>query len=339
MRGVSRLLPFLRRRRRALIRDDATLFRRARLQLTAWYALTLMVIVLSFSAVLYGVLAARLSGHHREAAELASERAVERDSANFALDELRVYLVLGNVSLLVLGVAGAYLLAGRTLRPIAETMSRQKRFAADASHELRTPLTVMRGNIDVALLRKRPAAEYRAVLEEANADLTSLTVLVEQLLQLARGTATLQGVADVDAVLNESVAGVRDLAEHRGSTVQSAVPAGLIVHVDAASLHHIVDNLVINALRHTPPGTTVRVEGERHDKTIAITVRDNGPGIPPEERDRIFEPFYRLQPAATDGAGLGLALVRELVTANGGGVWIEDATGGGASFRVELPAG
>ena len=338
MRGVSRLLPFLRRRRRALIRDDATLFRRARLQLTAWYALTLMVIVLSFSAVLYGVLAARLSGHHREAAELASERAVERDSANFALDELRVYLVLGNASLLVLGVAGAYLLAGRTLRPIAETMSRQKRFAADASHELRTPLTVMRGNIDVALLRKRPAAEYRAVLEEVGEEVDGMTMLIQQLLLLARGSAPPKfEPVDVQALLDEALRASATLGTERGSTVQREDGPPLVTKTDRLALKQIVANLVGNALQHTPSGTAVRLCAAAEDGGIALRVIDNGPGIPAEERVNVFHPFYRLGTTGADGHGLGLALTYELVATVGGTIAIDETPCGGTTVRVWIP--
>jgi signal transduction histidine kinase len=338
MRRLSVLLRTAGRRRGALIRDDASLFRRARLQLTVWYALTLMVIVLGFSAVLYGVLSARLAGHHREAAELASARAVERDATNFALDELRVYLLIGNVTFLVLGLAGAYLLAGRTLRPIAETMSRQQRFAADASHELRTPLTVMRGNIDVALLRKRPAGEYRTVLREVGAEVDGMTVLIQQLLQLARGNAPPKFESvDVQTLIDEALRASMTLAAERGSTVQYQESEALVTSTDRLALKQIVANLVGNALQHTPSGTAVRLCTDAEDGGIAIRVIDNGPGIPATERANVFHPFYRLGTTGADGHGLGLALTYELVATVGGTIAIDETPGGGATLRVWIP--
>ncbi len=337
---MKRLYETLWPRRPAPPHADPALFRRARLHLTAWYALTLMIIVLAFSAVIYGILAARLPGHRHEANEPASERAAERATAAFALGELRIYLLLGNLGLLIVGTAGAYLLAGRTLRPIAGAMARQRRFTADASHELRTPLTVMRGSIDVALRRERPAADYRAVLQEVGEEVDGMTVLVEHLLQLARGVSPPDPrPIDVQSLLAEVERSLMPIAAGRGSTLLIDDGPSMTVCTDRTALRYALVNLVSNALQHTPAGAVVRVCAAEADQGVAIRVIDDGPGIPADERDKVFLPFYRLKAANAEGHGLGLALTRELVAIAGGTIAIEETPGGGATVRVWVPRG
>lgn len=318
-------------------RTDQIVFGRARLQLTAWYALTLGIIMLLFSGLLYGILSQRLSGYHHER-ELPAERQVERETTIFALRELGVYLLLGNAALLVLGVGGAYLLAGRTLQPIARSVARQHRFTSNASHELRTPLTAIRGDIDVALQRPRSPAEYRAVLREIGEEVDVMTGLIEQFLWLARGgPLSRPETTDVRAILEEVVRQTAPLAAERGSTVNVEPGAPLIAQVDRSGLRLVIVNLVSNALQHTPTGTTVRISAEPQGKRIAVQISDNGPGIPTRERANVFRPFYRLPATESDGYGLGLALTQELVSVAGGTIYIGETLGGGSTVSVWLP--
>jgi signal transduction histidine kinase len=310
-------------------------------QLTAWYVLTLGAIVVAFSLALYAALAAQLSEHQPDKADLAPDRQVERETSDFALSRLRFLLLTGNIVLLAGAAGGAYFLAGRTLRPIAIALERQRRFTGDASHELRTPLTVMRGAVDVALRRNRTPAAYREVLEELSEEVDAMTELVGRLLRLARGGSRLSAATvccDVQGILEDIVRGTADLAHSRGDTVLLAPAAALIAAVDAPEIRQVFLNLVTNALQHTPTGAVVRLAGERRDDSIEVTVSDNGPGIPVEERAGVFEPFHRLQTTGVDGAGLGLTLCRELIEAGGGSITLEETAGGGATFRVRLPA-
>lgn len=123
-------------------------------------------------------------------------------------------------------------------------------------------------------------------------------------------------------------------------SVELSAPEPAVVAGDADRLRQVVDNLLVNAVRHTPPGTPIEVE-LRHDGDFAVIgVRDHGPGIPPEERSRIFEPFYRSDPSrsrATGGEGLGLAIVETIVRAHGGRVGVEGSEGEGARFWVRIP--
>ncbi len=319
--------------------EDAAVFRQARLRLTAWYALTLALIVLGFSVALYLALAAELPSHNGEGSDLQPAQQAERDTSDFTLRRLRLLLFAGNVVLLAGGVASAYVLSGKTLRPIAAALSRQRRFAGDASHELRTPLTVMRGTIDVTLKRERTPAVYRDTLREVGDEVDVMTTLVDQLLSLARGqrTQALPTECDLRAILEQVVREASTLATERSSSAILIPGPALPLIADGLALRQVFANLVRNALQHTPDGTHVTIAAGPRAGGIEVLVRDDGPGIPRAERERIFAPFYRVQTTGADGTGLGLALARELVAAHGGTIAAEESPDGGATFRVQLP--
>ena len=316
---------------------DKRIFGRARLQLTCWYALTLSAVMVLFSGLVYAAFAARLGGYDHEQ-ESAAERRVERETASFALGELRIYLVLGNAALLALAAGGAYWLAGRTLTPIAEAMARQDRFTADASHELRTPLTAIRTAVDVALLRARSPAAYQAVLQAVKAETEGMTELIEQLLWLGRGARTWDvELTDIRAVLADVAAQTATLAHERGSRLSVEPGPATSIMADPVGLRLVLLNLVRNALQHTPSGTSVIICTERAENGTVLRVCDDGPGIPERERANVFQPFYRLRTTGSDGYGLGLALTQEFVSAAGGTIHIGEAPRGGATVSVWLP--
>jgi signal transduction histidine kinase len=145
---------------------------------------------------------------------------------------------------------------------------------------------------------------------------------------------------DVALVLRDAVSDLRPLAEARGGTLAVEVPDALRASVDVDGLLRVVANLVENALKYGPAGQRVTVGAESGPEGLRIRVDDEGPGIPEDERERIFERFARLdrdRNTSVGGTGLGLAVVRETVALSGGRVHVEDAPGGGARFVVLLP--
>ena len=233
----------------------------------------------------------------------------------------------------------------------AASESRLRRFLADASHELRTPLTSIRGYAEIFDMgaRDRPedlATAMRHIREEAD----RMKVLVDDLLLLARldrerpleMTAT-----DLVPIVERAVAASR--ASVPGHPVTLDVPDDAVVAGDPHRLRQVVDNLLANALRHSPSDAPVEVSLSDGTGEVVLEVGDHGPGVPDDDRERIFEPFYRADTSrarATGGAGLGLAIVAAIARAHGGTVGVEDnaARGGGADggigarFRVRLPA-
>jgi signal transduction histidine kinase len=205
---------------------------------------------------------------------------------------------------------------------LAAASLRERAFVADAAHELRSPLASMRTQLEVAAVHPTTTtAEQLAV--ETLADVERLAQLVDDLLLLARidaGTPLWDGLVDV------------------GELVDSAGPQPLRVRGDADALARAVDNLRANARRHA--ATTSRASASAHDGVVDIVVEDDGPGIPPADRERVFERFVRLDDArARDagGSGLGLAIVRATARAHRGDVHVTDSPLGGAAFVLTLP--
>jgi two-component system, OmpR family, sensor kinase len=222
---------------------------------------------------------------------------------------------------------------------LAVLVETQQRFIASASHELRSPLTTMLGELSFALRRERDAAAYRASIEEALASARRLKAVSEDLLALARIGATdleIEAVclSDVTRAVAEST---RVEAEERGVAVEVTCD-GAVVEGHAGDLERLLRNLVENALRHSPRGSRVRIEARAAADGAHLLVSDEGPGVPPDVRERIFEPFFRLPADRTNhaGAGLGLAIGRSIARAHGGDVWVDDSARG-ARFVVRLP--
>ncbi len=216
----------------------------------------------------------------------------------------------------------------------------QRRFVADASHELRTPLTTIRGNL--GLLARIPpigADDRRAVLADMIEEAERMSRLINNLLTLARadaGRPTRAVPVPVAPLVADICRQVRSLAPHRAI---ACAAAGEVALADPDALRQILLILLDNAIRHTPAGTAIGVTTAARGATVALTVRDDGPGVPPEVRPLLFERFYRADSARTgDGAGLGLPIARALVEAQGGTIAVESAPGQGSAFTVTLPA-
>jgi two-component system OmpR family sensor kinase len=224
------------------------------------------------------------------------------------------------------------------------TERRLRQFLADASHELRTPLTSIRG---YAELFRRGADRRPEDLAHAMAAIESegerMSRLVEDLLLLARLDST-QSLArepvDLGHVVEEAVAAARvvDDRHHFGFELGDRP---LVVAGDGDRLRQVVDNLLANVRRHTPPGSSAYVSVRRSGSRIVVAVEDDGPGIPPAERERVFDRFFRPDDGrqrVTGGAGLGLSIVRSIVAAHGGSIAIREARPHGALFEIDLPA-
>lgn len=222
-----------------------------------------------------------------------------------------------------------------------------RRFVSDASHELRTPLASVRGYAELyrmgALTKKKDLADAMARIES---EATRMTDLVENLLALARIDEQSEiSKTEVDLVplvkeagkdISVNHAGVKVLAIDFGNQPIAAFPA----KVDASSMRQVIINLLANAARFTPKGKPITVAfAQQSDKSV-IEVRDHGPGIPENLRDKVFERFYRADNSRnreTGGSGLGLAIVKAIIERHGGTIKVLETPGGGATFRIELP--
>jgi len=226
----------------------------------------------------------------------------------------------------------------------AASEERLRRFLADASHELRTPLTSILGYAELFDLGVRDRPEDLAVsLRTIKAEAARMGTLVDDLLLLAQldeERPLRHEPVDLAEVVRRSAAAVRVSSPDRTVTVSADRP--VVVPGDEDRLRQVVDNLVVNAVIHTPAGTAVGIAVREEGDAAVLRVHDDGPGIDPAEVGRIFQPFYRPDPSrarTSGGAGLGLAIVAAIVGSHGGTVGVESGSGEGTTFEVRLPAG
>jgi heavy metal sensor kinase len=219
-----------------------------------------------------------------------------------------------------------------------------RRFSADASHELQTPLTILKGELEVALRSARTQEEYRATLESALEEVDRIAHLVEGLLILARAEAGVLKMdrqeVDLAQVLEEVYLRLKPLADSHGIELQLGSTEPLRIQGDRERLQRMTSNLVDNAIKYTGAEGRVTLELARENKWASILVSDTGIGIPIEEREHIFQAFYRTSQArslAYRGTGLGLSIARSIAAAHGGTIQMESTPGQGSSFRVSIP--
>lgn len=234
----------------------------------------------------------------------------------------------------------------RTLNNATQTIEvlvrSQRMFVADASHQLRTPLTALRLALDNVADGADDPAAVREDTERATAEVVRMTRLVNGLLALARADAETPGTERVPAepLIAERLDVWRPVAEEHSVTLRhTAAAPGITAVTTPGHLEQVLDNVLANALDHSPAGGTVTVSLRRAGNTVAITVTDDGPGLSPADRERAFDRFWR-GPGNRDrtGSGLGLAIVKQLVMDDAGTVRLDEAPAGGLAVHIELRA-
>ena len=217
-----------------------------------------------------------------------------------------------------------------------------RRFSADAAHELRTPLTILKGEMEVALRSAQAPAEIRQTLMSCLEEVDRLNALVEDLLLMARmeGNALSVGARPVNLaeVLEDAAPALSELAARAGNICTVAAAQPLWIEGYDSLLFRLVFNLAENAIKYTPAGGKIEITLQQQDGLAVLEVKDNGPGIPPDAQEHIFDRFYRGDPAREGtGTGLGLALVRSIVQLHQGQIRVSSVAGEGSCFRVTLP--
>jgi heavy metal sensor kinase len=230
-----------------------------------------------------------------------------------------------------------------TLARLESSFQQLRRFTADASHELRTPLSVIRGIGEMHLRQTRTPAEYKDAMGSMLEEVDRLTRVVESLLQLSRGdggTVKLSREAvDLGQLARDVVASLNILAEERQQRVHVDAADSVLIFADRLVLRDAITNVIDNAIKYSPRQSTIDVRVHRDGDHAELSVVDEGPGIPPEHRERIFDRFYRIDEGRSrelGGTGLGLAIARWAVETHGGHISV-DSTGRGSVFRVVVP--
>ncbi|MGH2973568.1 MAG: sensor histidine kinase [Gemmatimonadales bacterium] len=322
---------------------------------------------------------ARESGKPGASAGESGEGSSISPIADAQSDVEKTFLVIGGMSLVAALLAG-YLLAARTasplrrfaataaevdagdltprldpspaaaaeLRTLAEAFNhmldrldrafaQQRQFVSDASHELRSPLTAIRGQLEVLARSESPsAAEIHRVEAMTLTEMRRVERLVDDLLALARldeGVAPALREVELGPFLSGLASG------HEGVTELGELPDETL-RIDPDLIAQVVRNLLSNASRHAGSGGRVVLSARADGAGLVVSVDDNGPGIPPQQRERVFDRFHRSEQArdrASGGSGLGLGIARSIVELHGGRIWVDDSPQGGTRVSFELP--
>lgn len=252
-------------------------------------------------------------------------------------------LALFNLAALATGGLASYLLARRTLQPIAEALEAQSRFSSDAAHELRTPLAIMQSEIEVALRGSRPSGKTLKNTLTSNLDevhrlraLTDRLLLLSSEKKLELAPTTLEDIA-IDAVGN-----VIPLAQAKQIAVENTV-GDIPVTANRESLTDALTVLLDNAIKYSPERSAIRLyaEARPRSKYVTLSVADQGGGIPKADQSRIFDRFYRADTSRSrqhvEGHGLGLSIAKRIVDAHYGNLVLDKSDSTGSVFTIQLP--
>ena len=242
--------------------------------------------------------------------------------------------ILAGPFLLLAMFFGLLVVGLRALAPVEQSRRRQLEFTADASHELRTPLSVIRAEADVALSAPREAAEYRDALTRIQGESQRLRQLVDDMLWLARFDSRPPPPGDEPVDLATLAQACADRFRAVGPAVSAETPDGaVLISAPPEWIDRLAGVLVDNACRHAGPDGKVRIRVRAQGNRVSLTVEDSGPGIPEEDRPRLFDRFHRASEQGS-GAGLGLAIGDSIVRSTGGRWQIGDSPLGGALMSV-----
>ena len=333
------------------------MFTKAHLKLTVFYSLFFFVLFWSFSFGLYIWVEHSLGEsyisqvkklHDQTGQNIGefddSKVTVVTIAGEVALDRLANILVIFNAGLLLIIPITSLFFARRTLAPIKQVHEQQKQFVSDASHELRTPLTIMLGEMGVALQKQRSNEYYRQILTSNKEELNRLSLLVENLLFLAREDQNknyLQFVTvDITDVVSSVIAHLNsEIKKKRLEIVFKPPEENIAVYANASLLTQLFFNLIDNAIKYTQAKGIITISLVKKNKIVEIVVKDTGVGISPAIQEKIFERFYRADSSRSlsKGYGLGLPICRVIVKRHQGNLTLHSAEGKGSTFAVSLP--
>lgn len=326
------------------------MFHSARIKLTLWYLLIIMLISLSFSVVIYRMLTSELDrvermqrlrfGHGVPEIFRLDPQLVDETK-----DRLLFFLAMVNLAILAGSAGAGYFLAGRTLRPIAEMVEEQKQFITDASHEIRTPLTSLRSEIEVSLRDKElNLAEARKILRSNLEEVNHLQVLSDGLIKLTQYQKGNNGFPvtklSLGSLVNEAIKKVAGLAKSKKIIIQNETK-DLSLEGNLPALTELLIIFLDNAIKYSPPETTVKISTQKSDGLVFISIADQGVGIDEKDIPHVFDRFYRADKSRnksdTPGYGLGLSIAKQIVGKHHGLIKVQSQLNVGTTFIIQLP--
>lgn len=329
------------------------MFQKARIKLTIWYLLIIMLISVVFSCIIYSGINREL-GRFERVQELRLQREKELtlittlphefDAPTVAAARMRLTLTLIFINVGILGIAGiaGYFLAGRTLRPIQEMVDDQNQFVTDASHELRTPLTSLKTSIEVGLRNKNMALDEAKELLASNLeDVEDLRILSDGLIRLAQyqkpnGNILFEEIL-VKEIVDSAIDKVKAMAIDSKIKLSAKIEK-IEIKGDKKSLVELLVILLDNAIKYSKKNLEVLIIVKKLEGKVEIAVSDEGVGIDEKDLPHIFDRFYRAEKSRSkehiSGYGLGLSIAKKIVEIHNGLIEVSSKAGEGTTFTI-----
>lgn len=267
------------------------------------------------------------------------------DPELLAMSSFRKSLMVTLLAFWILAIGIAYYLSRQNMKPILRAWKRQQEFSSNAAHELRTPLTVIQNQMEFLLTKPRDRVMDRVTEVSTTLDeVKHMQVLTEQLLTLARSDSSMiqidQQTIDVKPWLSKVLQPYTEIADSQGKVMNINIVASGKVTFDADLIHQLLVILLDNALKYTPTGGSLTLDAKIIKKNLVLEISDTGNGIADQEKEKIFDRFYRTDKSRnskTGGNGLGLSIAKWIVDEHHGKITVQDNYPKGTVFRVVLP--
>lgn len=331
------------------------MFNTARLKLTAWYLMTIMVVSIFFSMIIYRGLVG----------EIERITSIERSRfgrGNFQpgpipavfldpdiIEDIKRRIIFGltliNGAILISAGGLGYFLAGKTLKPISDMVDEQNRFISDASHELRTPLTSLKTSMEVTLRDKNLDVDgAKKLISESISDVNRLQSLSEGMLQLTQFQQPNENLKfekiSTKSIISESIKRIKMIADKKLITI-NAEGKNFNILGNRFGLADLMVIILDNAVKYSKTKGKIFIETKKADGTVEIYVKDQGIGISKKDLPHVFDRFYRADEARTKsnqgGYGLGLSIAKKIVKMHNGGIKAESKQGKGTTIIIKLP--
>ena len=341
------------------------MFHSARIKLTLWYLLIIMIISVSFSAVIYRVLVSEVE-RFANSQRFRIERQLKENStmppniripANLLpiiadpelVEEMKnrllMMLMFINSGILIISGGLGFILAGKTLKPIQDMLDEQNQFITDASHELRTPLTSLKSAMEVNLRDTHlTLSQTKKILEENIEEVNKLQRLSDELLELSQyqkpnGTHATYSLSWKE-ILTKTVREITPLAKQKNITIKTIGSNATIVGT-SQDFSTLITILLENAIKYGKPKSVITITSSTEKHMLTFSVQDEGIGIDTKDIPHIFDRFYRTDSARMKtekgGYGLGLSIAKKIIDQYHGSIQVKSAVGKGSTFTVQLP--
>jgi two-component system sensor histidine kinase CiaH len=345
--------------------SNFSLFQKARLKLTFWYLLILMIISSAFSLGIYRLMTEELNRfeemqRHKleirmqfdpyvrdlpsEARDILRQRMLDNEVIVEVKKRIQLLLIFINLGILAGSAAAAYFLAGKTLKPIQEMVDEQNRFITDSSHELRTPLTALRSEMEVTLRDKKlTLTTAKEIIKSNLEEVIGIQSLTENLLTLTKSfNKNHKKIEKVEfaEIIREATKKITPLAKQKNISIETTYDSAVI----QGNKNELTDLIVIfldNAIKYSNSNTKIEILEKKKGSVIEIKIRDDGIGIDQKDIPHLFERFYRADKSRTkndsEGFGLGLSIAKRIIDSYNGTITVESQPEKGSTFILTLP--